>query len=98
MHSNHRSRAASKLWMVMDAVTVFFAALLATLHEFQTGPLAGAEELWRGTLIHGRSIGLLLALLCGFTVALILISRRMHLYTPTRVASFLDEQRLSIQE
>jgi len=83
--------------MVMDAVTVFFAALLATLHEFQTGPLAGAEELWRGTLIHGRSIGLLLALLCGFTVALILISRRMHLYTPTRVASFLDEQRLSIQ-
>jgi exopolysaccharide biosynthesis polyprenyl glycosylphosphotransferase len=42
-------------------------------------------------------MGILLALLSGFTFALILISRRMHLYTPTRVASFLDEQRLSVQ-
>jgi exopolysaccharide biosynthesis polyprenyl glycosylphosphotransferase len=42
-------------------------------------------------------MGILLALLCGFTFALIITSRRMHLYTPTRVASFLDEQWLSVQ-
>lgn len=83
--------------MIADGVTVLAAAVVATLYEFQTGPLAGARGFWHGTLIHGRSMGILLALLCGFTVALIIISRRMHLYTPTRVASFLDEQRLSVQ-
>ena len=83
--------------MIADGVTVLAAAVVATLYEFQTGPLAGARGFWHGTLIHGRSMGILLALLCGFTVALIITSRRMHLYTPTRVASFLDEQRLSVQ-
>ena len=65
--------------------------------EFHTGPVAGAEGFWHGTLIYGRSMGILLALLCGFTFALIITSRRMHLYTPTRIASFLHEQRLSVQ-
>jgi exopolysaccharide biosynthesis polyprenyl glycosylphosphotransferase len=83
--------------MIVDGVTVVVSAVLATLYEFHTGPVAGARGFWHGTLIHGRSMGLLLALLCGFTVALIIISRRMHLYTPQRVPSFLDEQRLSIQ-
>ena len=96
-HSARSSRGATKLWMIADGVTVLAAAVVATLYEFQTGPLAGARGFWHGTLIHGRSMGILLALLCGFTVALIIISRRMHLYTPTRVASFLDEQRLSVQ-
>ena len=45
----------------------------------------GARSFWHGTLIHGRSMGILLALLCGFTFALIIISRRLHLYTPTRL-------------
>src|ERR1039457_5449980 len=91
------SRGKVKLWMVLDGVTILGAALLATLYELHTGPVAGAKGFWHGTLIHGRSMGILLALLCGFAVALIVISRRMHLYTPTRVASFLDEQRLSVQ-
>jgi exopolysaccharide biosynthesis polyprenyl glycosylphosphotransferase len=83
--------------MILDGVTVLGSAALGTLYELHTGPLAGAKGFWHGTLIHGRSMGILLALLCGFTAALILISRRLHLYTPTRVASFLDEQRFSIQ-
>jgi exopolysaccharide biosynthesis polyprenyl glycosylphosphotransferase len=87
----------TKLWMIADAATVLVASALATLYEFHTGPVAGAKGFWHGTLIYGRSMGLLLALMCGFTVTLIIISRRMHLYTPTRVASFLDEQRLSVQ-
>jgi len=40
---------------------------------------------------------ILLALLFGFTSTLIVISRRMHLYTPARLTNFLHEQRLSAQ-
>jgi len=92
-----RSSWGSKLWMILDGITVLGAASLATLYEFHTGPMAGAKGFWQGTLIHGRSMGLLLALLCGFTIALIIISRRLHLYTPTRLSSFLHEQRVSVQ-
>jgi exopolysaccharide biosynthesis polyprenyl glycosylphosphotransferase len=90
-------RAAGRLWMALDAITVLGAAILATLHESHTGPVAGARGFWHGTLIHGRSMGILLALFCGFTFALILISRRLHLYTPTRISGILHEQGLSLQ-
>ncbi len=83
--------------MVLDAATVLSAAIVATLYEFRTTPVAGARGFWHGTLIHGRSMEILLALLCGFTCVLILTSRRMHLYTPTRITNFLHEQRLSAQ-
>jgi exopolysaccharide biosynthesis polyprenyl glycosylphosphotransferase len=83
--------------MVLDGVTVFVAAALATLYELHTGPETGAVEFWNGTLIHGRSRGILVALLCGFTVSLILTSRRLHLYTPKRLSAYLHEQRLSAQ-
>ena len=91
------SRGKAKLWMVLDGVTILGAALLATLYELHTGPVAGAKGFWHGTLIQGRSMGILLALLCGFTVALIVISRRLQLYSPTRLTGFLHEQRLSLQ-
>ena len=61
------------------------------------GPLDGAMGFFNGTLFSGRSTWMLLALLCGFTMALMLISRRLHLYEPTRIASILLEQRLSLQ-
>jgi exopolysaccharide biosynthesis polyprenyl glycosylphosphotransferase len=83
--------------MTLDGITVLGAAIVATLYKVHTGPVASAEGFWRGTLIHGRSMGILLALLCGFTIALMVISRRLHLYDPTRLASFLHEQRLSAQ-
>ena len=91
------SRGAAKLWMILDGITVLGAAILATLYEFHTGPMDGAKGFWRGTLIHGRSMGILLALFCGFTITLVVISRRLHLYTPTRLASYLHEQRMSVQ-
>jgi exopolysaccharide biosynthesis polyprenyl glycosylphosphotransferase len=83
--------------MVLDGVTVFGAAGLATLYKMHIGPAAAAEGFWHGTLIYGRSMGILLALLAGFTVALIMTSRRLHLYTPVRITSILREQRLSLQ-
>lgn len=91
------ARGTSKLWMVLDGITVFGAAAFATLYAFHLGPVAAAERIWLGTLMHGRSMSMLLALVCGFTFVLIMISRRLRLYTPTRPASLLHEQKLSVQ-
>ena len=92
-----KPRGASKLAMVLDGLTVMGAALLATLYRFHTRPINGVKEIWHGTLIHGRPMGILLALLCWFTVSLMLTSRRLHLYSPTRLNGILHEQRLSMQ-
>jgi exopolysaccharide biosynthesis polyprenyl glycosylphosphotransferase len=83
--------------MTLDGITILGAAVLATLYEFHMGPVAGAQGFWRGTLIYGRSMSILLALLCGFTITLMMTSRRLHLYTPIRLTSILHEQRLSVQ-
>jgi len=86
-----------RFWVVLDIVTILGAALVATVFKFQAGPVAEARGFWHGTLIHGRSMGILLALLCVFAVSLIMTSRRLHLYTPIRLTSVLHEQRLSVQ-
>ena len=85
------------MWMILDAFTVFGAALVAAIIELHTGPLASARGFWHGTLIRGQSMGILTGLLIGFTATLIVISRSLHLYTPTRLTSHLHEQRLSVQ-
>ena len=91
------TRGGIRVWMTMDALTVLLAAVLATLYEFHTGPLTGAKDFWHGTLIQGRPVGILLALFCGFTLALLMISRRLNLYEPMRLTSILLEQRFSLQ-
>ena len=83
--------------MLLDAVTVFGAAVLATLYEFKLSPINEVRNFWRGTLIQGRSMGILLSLLFGFIVSLIIISRRLHLYSPARFGGYLHEQRLTAQ-
>jgi exopolysaccharide biosynthesis polyprenyl glycosylphosphotransferase len=93
----HTARGSATMWMVLDALTVLGAALVATIIELHTSPIAGVRGFWRGTLIRGESMGILTCLLFGFTGALILFSRSYHLYTPTRLTSHLHEQRLSVQ-
>ena len=83
--------------MVWDGITASGAATLATLFELHTGPVAGAMGFWHGTLIHGRSMGILLAPFCSFTISLLITSRRLHLYSPSRLTSCLHEQRLNLQ-
>jgi exopolysaccharide biosynthesis polyprenyl glycosylphosphotransferase len=83
--------------MLLDAVTVVAAALLATLYELKLSPIAEVRGFWRGTLFHGRSMGILLALLCGFIASLIVVSKRMHLYSPAKLGGYLHEQRLTVQ-
>ena len=48
-------------------------------------------------LFHGRPIWILMALLCGFAITLMITSKRLHLYTPTRLTNISAEQRLSVQ-
>ena len=88
------TRGSVKLWMAADALTVCVASMLATFYKFHTSPVAGAEGFWHGSLINAWSMWILL---CGFTFVLITTSRRLHLYTPARITSFLHEQRLSAQ-
>jgi len=88
---------STTIWMVLDGITVLGSAVLATLYQFQTGPMARARGFWGGPLFHGRSMGTLLALMCGFTFTLIITSRRLRLYAPSRLRGFLHEQRLSVQ-
>ena len=95
--SSRNARRISKLWMLLDAATVVAAALLATLYELKLSPIAEVRGFWRGTLFHGRSMGILLALLCGFIVSLIVVSKRLHLYSPARLGGYLHEQRLTVQ-
>ncbi|HEY3628968.1 MAG TPA: sugar transferase [Terracidiphilus sp.] len=83
--------------MFLDAVTVVAAAVLATWYELKLSPIAEVRGFWRGSLFHGRSMGILLGLLCGFIVSLIFISKRLHLYSPTKLGGYLHEQRLTAQ-
>jgi exopolysaccharide biosynthesis polyprenyl glycosylphosphotransferase len=88
-------QGAVKVWVVADAITVLLSAMLALAWERHTGAVAG--DLSQGTLIRGRSLGVLLTLLSGFTFALLITSRRLHLYTPRRLASLLHEQAASLR-
>ncbi len=85
------------MWMVLDAFTVFGAALVAAVIELHTTPIAALRSFLHGTLIPGQSTGILTGLLSGFTVTLIAISKSLHLYNPTRMTSYLHEQRISVQ-
>ncbi len=86
-----------KLWMTLDAVSVFASAVVATMYRFHAGSVEEVEGVWQGIVTHGRSMWVLLAMLCGFIMALILTSRRLLLYTPAKLTSVLGEQRRSLQ-
>lgn len=90
-------RGSSRLWMAADAFTVLVATLAAIMLKLHLGLFAVARAVGRGDLIPGRSNWVLAGLLSEFLLALILISHRLNLYSPTRIASYLHEQRLSAQ-
>jgi len=91
------ARDTFKLWMVLDAITILGASILATIIEFHKRPETGAMGFWRGTLIHGRSLWILPALLCWFAITLMITNSKLHLYSPMRAASILHEQKLSAE-
>ena len=94
---SQRWQGTIKLWVIADVITVVLSAMLSLVYERHSGDVAGVGEFFHGTLIRGRSLEVLLALLCWFTFSLIIISRRLHLYTPRRLSSILHEQGASVQ-
>ena len=97
--ANHQrtARGSAGMWMTLDALTVIGATLVATTIELQINLLTNFRALWTGKLIAGWPVGILLALLLGFTATLIVISQNLHLYNPARLTNHLHEQRLSAQ-
>jgi len=95
--ASRNSSSSSKYWIALDVLTIVVSAAIAAIYKFHTSPLTEVNGFWHGTLIPGRSVGILLALLCGYAVALIVTSRRLHLYHPVRLSNLLNEQRLSVQ-
>jgi len=91
------SRGKAKFWMVLDGITILGSAIITTLYMTHSDPVEGVKGFLHGTLIPGRSMGILLAFLCGFCIVLIFTSRRLHLYTPMRLSGSLNEQKLSVQ-
>jgi len=81
----------------VDVLTVFGSAVLAAIYEMHELQAASAKGAWHGLLIHDRSKWILLVLLCCFCVTLIHTSRRLSLYAPKKLTSYLHEQRLSAQ-
>ena len=92
------TRGTSKIWMLLDAVTIFGAAMLATLYELHTGPVDRRKGfLARHADPWPLDVGFCWRFCADLPSALIITSRRLNLYTPTRLASFSHEQRLSVQ-
>ncbi len=83
--------------MVLDGLTVLGAALVSAIIQLHMSPLDSVRGFLHGSLIPGQSMGIQVALLAGFTLTLIGVSRSLHLYTPVRLTSHLHEQRLSVQ-
>jgi len=90
-------RGKASLWILLDCATVLGSAILATLYERHINVVNGARGFVHGTLIQHRPMGILLTLLCGFTITLIAISRRLQLYSPLKLNNILNEQGRSLQ-
>ncbi len=86
-----------KLWIFLDLITILGSAIFSIAYELHTGPVDAARRLYHGAIFQGRPMGILVAILAGFSAILIIISRRLHLYTPARLSSFLHEQHLSVR-
>ncbi|HET7104175.1 MAG TPA: sugar transferase [Terracidiphilus sp.] len=85
------------LSMIADALTVLIAVTVATQYRLHVGLQNGAGAFVHGTLIHGRSMNVLLSIVGGYAIALVYTSRRLNLYSHLRYRGILNEQRLSMQ-
>ena len=64
--SSRSSQGKVKFWIALDFLTVLIAATTSTIYERHTTPVIGAREFYNGTLFNGRSMWILLGLLCAF--------------------------------
>jgi len=91
------TRGSAKFWMAFDVVTVVVAAAGAAIYDSQTGIGDLAASFLSSVVVWNNPIWKILVLLGVFAVSLVLTSKRLHLYSPTRISNTLFEQRLSLQ-
>ena len=91
------TQRTSKAWMLMDAVTIAIATVVAIGIKSHKGFWQSLRWMSSGAMLHTQSGIELGCMMLGFGLVLMWTSRRMHLYTPARLTSFLHEQRLSFQ-
>lgn len=77
-----------RIWILIDFLTVLSASIIATICDLHISPVLGARAFYEGTLFYGRSMWMMLGLLCWFATALVIASRRVNLYSPIRLTSF----------
>jgi exopolysaccharide biosynthesis polyprenyl glycosylphosphotransferase len=85
----------SFLWMLADVITVLVAVAIAIrvyLIEY-----VGAHAIFKTQQMFTYGRALSIFYLIWFMVALILVSRRMHLYAPIQMRNTLHDQRMTVQ-
>jgi exopolysaccharide biosynthesis polyprenyl glycosylphosphotransferase len=91
------AQRTSKVWMLMDAVTIAIATVAAVGFKSHKGFWQSLRWMHSGAMLQTRSGIQLGCIMLGFGLMLMWTSRRMHLYSPAQLTSFLHEQRLSFQ-
>lgn len=91
---SHSARVAL-FWALCDTLCVMVAAALAV--RVRLGNFITDESVFQTQSMLSTSPWLSLFYLCWFTLALILVSRRLHLYGPIQLRNTLHDQRLTIQ-
>jgi exopolysaccharide biosynthesis polyprenyl glycosylphosphotransferase len=91
------SQRTSKVWMLLDAVTIGVAMVIAVGYKQHLGVMGSLRALLGGTMLQGKGGAVLIGMLLGFGLVLVRTSHKMHLYAPERLTNYLHEQRLSFQ-
>ncbi|HVJ07322.1 MAG TPA: sugar transferase [Acidisarcina sp.] len=93
------TRASMVLWVLTDVVTVLFALMVSI--EVTFGGLGQGLHAVHSSASNLPSfhhpLTLLLGYLIWFIAAIVLVSRRYHLYEPLRISSTFHEQRMTMQ-
>src|SRR6202034_1472609 len=84
------------LWILGD-VFIVLAALMIAVRGWLGQGLFGADSPYRTNLMFHSHPPILLGCLGWFTISLVLVSKRYHLYGPMQMRNTLHEQRLTIQ-
>jgi exopolysaccharide biosynthesis polyprenyl glycosylphosphotransferase len=84
------------LWMLGDVVIVLAALMIAVRGWLGEG-LFGADSPYRTNIMFHNHPTIMLGCLVWFLLALILVSKRYHLYDPLPMRNALHEQRLTVQ-
>lgn len=90
-----RSSKVVMLWMLADVLTVLIALTIAV--RGYLGEFFGEQAVLKTDHMFTTSRALSLFYLAWFILALILVSRRMHLYGPIHLRNTLHDQRMTIQ-